>query len=116
MPPSDTPEVIALVRAELELVDVIAKQISREIGSVVEYDDLVSTGREGLLDAARRFDPTLGTAFRTYARIRVRGAIVDAVRQMAGLPRRAYERLSALRAAGLTSEGRLEPITVGLQP
>jgi RNA polymerase sigma factor FliA len=116
MPPSDAPAVLELVRAELGLVDGIAKRVSRLIGRAVQQEDLVGAGREGLFDAARRFDPSRGTSFRTYARVRVEGAIVDAVRQMAGLPRRTWERLAALRAAGLLSEGRLEPRSIGLGP
>jgi len=104
----DSPEVFERFYAELELVDIVAAQIFRSIGGVVEYDDLVSAGREGLLNAARRFDPSRSIPFRAYANFRVRGAIFDGVRQMSALPRRAYERLAALEAASLVSEGEAE--------
>ncbi len=108
MTDADSPEVLERFHAELELVDIIAAQVSRSIGGLVEYDDLVSAGREGLLSAARRFDPSRNIPFRAYANFRVRGAIFDGVRQMSALPRRAYERLAALEAASLVSEGEAE--------
>jgi RNA polymerase sigma factor for flagellar operon FliA len=75
------------------------------MGSVVEPDDLRSFGREGLLDAARKFDVSRGVPFRAYANFRVRGAIIDGIRSMAQLPRRAHERLSGMAAALRVSEG-----------
>jgi RNA polymerase sigma factor for flagellar operon FliA len=99
-----------LVRFEsgLDLVDAMARRIAREVGAVAELADLVSYGREGLLDAARKFDPTRGVPFRGYASFRIRGAIIDGVRQSARLPRRAHERLNGLAAANRTSEGAYE--------
>ena len=71
-------------------------------------DDLRSFGREGLLEATRRFDPSRGVPFRGYASFRVRGAILDGVRASSRLPRRTHERLRALGAATLVSEGAAE--------
>jgi RNA polymerase sigma factor FliA len=104
----DGPDVRERFNAELELVDVLARQIGRTLGRGFELDDLLAYGREGLLDAARRFEPSRGVPFRAYATIRVRGAIIDGVRQMARLPRRIWERLSALQAANEFSAGALE--------
>ena len=101
----DAPEVLERFQAQLELVDIVARQIGRTMGPVVELDDLRSFGREGLLDAARKFDSERGVPFRAYANFRVRGAIIDGVRSMAQLPRRAYERLNGLSAALKVSEG-----------
>ena len=70
----------------------------------------MSFGREGLLDAARRYDPERGVPFRAYANFRVRGAIIDGVRVVGRLPRRAHERLRGLEAAVRTSEGALEDV------
>jgi RNA polymerase sigma factor for flagellar operon FliA len=92
----------------LDLVEAIARRIAREVGASAELADLVSYGREGLLDAARKFDPARGVPFRGYASFRVRGAIIDGVRQSARLPRRAYERLNGLAAANRVSEGAAE--------
>jgi RNA polymerase sigma factor for flagellar operon FliA len=102
---ADAPEVLERFQAQLELVDIVARQVARTLGPVVELDDLRSFGREGLLDAARKFDSTRGVPFRAYANFRVRGAIIDGVRSLAQLPRRAYERLNGLSAALKVSEG-----------
>jgi RNA polymerase sigma factor for flagellar operon FliA len=105
-PPADAPEVLERFRAELELVDIVAKQVLRGMGAgLVDLDDLRSFGREGLLDAARKFDSERGVPFRAYANFRVRGAIIDGVRSFAQLPRRAYERLNGMSAALKVSEG-----------
>ena len=105
---ADSPEVLELFHSGLGLVDVIARQVARSVGPTIEYDDLVSAGREGLLHAARRFDAARGVPFLAYASLRVRGAIGDGVRQMSHLPRRAYERLAALEAAAEVSAGAAE--------
>src|SRR5690606_27303369 len=76
----------------------------------------LSYGREGLLDAARRFDPTRGVPFRAYANFRVKGAIIDGVRAMSRVPRRVHERLGALAAASRVSEGALEDLQVSPPP
>src|SRR5215204_2093142 len=107
LPDADSPDVLERFHSQLDLVQIIARQLSRSIRGV-DYDDLLSAGREGLLDAARRFEPARGIPFRAYANFRVRGAIIDGVRQMSALSRRAYERLSALEAATLVSEGEAE--------
>lgn len=109
----DPDEAEALRRFEesLELVEVLARQIGRIVGPSVELDELLSFGREGLLDAARRFDATRGVPFRAYANYRVRGAIYDGVRQLSRLPRRAHERLNGLAAAAGVSEGALEDVS-----
>jgi RNA polymerase sigma factor for flagellar operon FliA len=101
----DAPEVLERFQAELELVAIVARQIARSMGPSVELEDLLSFGREGLLDAARRFEAERGVPFRAYANFRVRGAIIDGVRSLAQLPRRAYERLNGLSAALKVSEG-----------
>jgi RNA polymerase sigma factor FliA len=107
---ADPPEVLARVSAELDLVDLIARQVYKSIGGCVDFDDLLSAGREGLLDAARRFDETKAIPFRAWANLRIRGSMIDDVRRMSALPRRAYERLAALAAAHRAEEGAWEPV------
>lgn len=97
--PVDSDAVNQRFQGELELVEIIAGQVSKSIDNCVEFDELMAAGREGLFDAARRFDPTRGIPFRAYANYRVEGAIVDAVRKSMQLPRRAHERLVAREAA-----------------
>ena len=112
---SDSPEVLERFHGALDLVEIIARQVRRSLGAGVELDDLVSYGREGLLDAARRFDASRGVPFRAYANFRVRGAVVDGVRATARLPRRVHERLRAFDAARSVSEGAAED-TLGAPP
>lgn len=100
----DAPEVLERFHAELDLVDAVARQVLPSIGDLAPLDELLAAGREGLFDAARRYDTAHGIPFRAYARIRVRGAIFDDIRQVAGLKRRARERIAALEAALAASE------------
>ncbi len=101
----DSSEVLERYQSGLWLVDVIAGQVTRSVGATVDYDDLLGAGREGLFDAARKYDANRGIPFRTYANLRVRGAILDGVRRQAHVPRRTHERLAALEAALAQSEG-----------
>jgi RNA polymerase sigma factor for flagellar operon FliA len=94
----DSPETLARFHAELDLVDLLARQLSRDVGSVASLDDLRSFGREGLLQAARTFDAGRGVPFRRWANLRVRGAILDGVRAWGPLPRRLYRKLRGLEA------------------
>ncbi len=102
---ADSPQVLERFHAALDLVERIASQVSRALGFKVERDDLLAYGREGLLEAARRFDDARGIPFRGYANYRVRGAMFDGVRQMTPPSRKLQERLAALEAARQTSEG-----------
>ena len=88
--PTDPPEVLARVREGLDLVDLLARQMRRQIGASVQVDDLASAGREALVLAARGFDASRGVPFRRWANLRVRGAMIDAARST-GLPRRPRE-------------------------
>jgi RNA polymerase sigma factor for flagellar operon FliA len=92
----------------MDLVDLIARQLIRELGRSAEIDDLRSMGHQGLLEAARRFDEGRGVTFRRFANYRVRGAMLDGVRKSAPLPRRAYARIRALEAALLVAESASE--------
>jgi RNA polymerase sigma factor for flagellar operon FliA len=100
----------------MDLVDVIARQVARELGRLVELDDLRSMGHQGLLEAARRFDETKGASFRRFANYRVRGAMIDGIRKGAPLPRRAHARLRSLEAALLMSEAAAEDAPPGSSP
>jgi RNA polymerase sigma factor for flagellar operon FliA len=113
---SEGSEELARFEAALDLVEAIARRVLRELGGGAELAELVSYGREGLLEAARRFDPTRGVPFRGYASFRVRGAIIDGVRRSARLPRRAHERLNGLAAALRTSEGAYEDVAGSRAP
>jgi RNA polymerase sigma factor for flagellar operon FliA len=72
-----------LVRGHVEMVSRIARVVQRDMPTWVRVDDLVGPGHEGLVDAARRFDPERGSSFRNYAYYRVRGTMIDWVRDAA---------------------------------
>ncbi len=57
------------------------------LGYNVEYDDLVSYGIFGLIDAIDKFDPFKEVKFETYASLRIRGSILDQIRKMDWIPR-----------------------------
>lgn len=81
-----------LVEQYSEYVVRIAKQVKRTLSPNIETDDLISYGMTGLIEAAERFDPTLGANFSTFSYYRIRGAIYDGLRVMGSLSRTEYRR------------------------
>ncbi len=69
------------------LVKLVAGRLSMYLGYNVEYDDLVSYGIFGLIDAIDKFDYMKEVKFETYASLRIRGAILDQIRKMDWIPR-----------------------------
>ncbi|MBI2567113.1 MAG: FliA/WhiG family RNA polymerase sigma factor [Candidatus Schekmanbacteria bacterium] len=69
------------------LVKYVAQRVSSRLPRQVELDDLVCAGVLGLIDAIDKFDPSRGIAFKTYAELRIRGAILDELRDMDWVPR-----------------------------
>src|SRR5688572_29827555 len=87
---------------DMRLVQRVATAVQRDLGlseDIVEFAELVQCGYLGLLQARERFDSERGTDFRMYALYHVRGAIIDGVRAMANLPRRAYQLLRMVSLA-----------------
>lgn len=84
-----------LIAAHEKMVHGLAHRLRRELSLGGDLDDLIAFGFSGLLEAHHRFDPNRGVQFQTFAYHRVRGAMLDGVRKMAQLPRRAHERLQA---------------------
>lgn len=78
-----------LVRSE-------AARIARRLPPNVELDDLCSAGAVGLLHAVDSFDPNRGASIETFARQRIRGAILDELRRGDIVPRRMRARLSRI--------------------
>lgn len=108
----DTPESRQLFTEHLDLVEVAARKVSRSMGGFRDLDSLRSFGQEGLMVAARRFDPTRGIPFRAYATFRVRGAIIDGVRRDSSLPRRTHQKLKLMEDANTFGESNLEDQTI----
>lgn len=69
------------------LIKFIAGRLNIYFGSNVEYDDLVGFGVFGLIDAIDKFDLKKGVKFETYASLRIRGSIIDSIREMDWVPR-----------------------------
>ena len=70
-----------------QLVKIVAGRLSMYLGYNVEYDDLVSYGIFGLIDAIDKFDCDKNVKFETYASLRIRGSILDQIRKMDWIPR-----------------------------
>jgi len=86
------------LRAEdsLPLVAAIARTLSRGLPPSVELDELINDGVIGLIEALRRFDPSRGVGFSTYAGHRIRGAMLDGLRARDPLPRALRRALKAV--------------------
>ena len=82
----------ALVEQYLPLVATVLGRLAMTLPDHVDHDDLRSAGLVGLLQALRNFDPKSGTSFETYARVRVRGAMLDELRRMDWVPRTIHEK------------------------
>lgn len=66
----------------LPLVRQVVQQIQAALPASIEHDEVMSWGVDGLLDAFKKYDPSKATHFHTYARIRIRGAILDQLRSL----------------------------------
>ncbi len=81
------------------LVKVVAGRLSMYLGYNVEYEDLVSYGIFGLIDAIDKFDTGKEVKFETYASLRIRGAILDQIRKMDWIPRTIRQRQKQIDTA-----------------
>lgn len=80
------------------LVKVVAGRLSMYLGYNVEYEDLVSYGIFGLIDAIDKFDYLNDVKFETYASLRIRGAILDQIRRMDWIPRTIRQKQKKIEA------------------
>jgi RNA polymerase sigma factor for flagellar operon FliA len=106
-PEVDSPDVRARLDEALRLVPLVAESLRALFNMRVSLDDLSSYGNEGALVAARGFNPDEGTSFAHWARMKIRGAILDGLRASSTLSRRMHERLRAIEAAAAAHEGAL---------
>jgi len=92
----------ALVARHAELVKRIAYHLAGRLPPSVEVNDLIQAGMVGLLEAAAHYASDRGASFETYAGIRIRGAMIDALRKQDWAPRsvhrKAREAATAIRA------------------
>ena len=89
---ADTHTENALVEQYLPLVRAIVGRLAMTLPDHVDQDDLNSAGLVGLLQALRNYDPASGNTFETYARVRIRGAMLDELRRMDWVPRTIHEK------------------------
>lgn len=81
------------------LVKVVAGRLSMYLGYNVEYEDLVSYGIFGLIDAIDKFDLNKDVKFETYASLRIRGSILDQIRKMDWIPRTVRQKRKKIEEA-----------------
>mgnify|MGYP004514132079 FL=1 len=86
------------------LVKVVAGRLSMYLGYNVEYEDLVSYGIFGLIDAIDKFDSMKEVKFETYASLRIRGSILDQIRKMDWIPRTIRQKQKRIDAVVRTVE------------
>ena len=75
----------------LPLVVFEARRLHERLPPVIDIDDLISSGTLGLMDAVERFDPSRDVKFKTYAAFRIRGAMLDYLRENDNYPRSVRE-------------------------
>ncbi|WP_442600921.1 FliA/WhiG family RNA polymerase sigma factor [Paenibacillus sp. KN14-4R] len=88
-----------LIETYLPLVDYVASRLSIGLPKNVALEDLQSFGAMGLIDAVDKFDYERGLQFETYASWRIRGAIIDGLRQGDWVPRSVREKAKRLEDA-----------------
>jgi RNA polymerase sigma factor for flagellar operon FliA len=76
-----------LVIAHVGLVKAMAHRLAQRLPAQVEMNELISVGVVGLIDAADRYKPAMGVPFDAFARRRVQGAMLDALRELDWAPR-----------------------------
>ncbi len=89
-----------LILENLQLVSAIAAHVQKSLPVHIEMDDLVHAGTMGLFDAATKYREDKEVAFRTYAKHRIRGAILDSLRQQDWASRdlrKRYRQVESLR-------------------
>lgn len=89
------------------LVKYIANRLAMNLSSVVELDELISYGIEGLIDAVEKYDHKRKIKFETYAMVRVRGAMIDGLRAMDWVPVSVRQKSKDLEKAYVLVEAEL---------
>jgi len=88
-----------LIEEHLPLVKAIATSVRKTLPAHIELDDLIHAGLAGLFDAATKYRDDKQVAFATYAQYRIRGTILDSLRQMDCASRETRKRYKKMEAA-----------------
>jgi RNA polymerase sigma factor for flagellar operon FliA len=99
----------ALVEQYYGYVDLVVSRLIRSMRLPPPMkEEFISAGLFGLIEAAGRFKPERGLEFKTFAFLRIKGAVIDYIRTSCDLTGYAYRRLRALEVAQQLREGQLE--------
>jgi RNA polymerase sigma factor for flagellar operon FliA len=99
-----------LILDHLSHVRWIAMRIHEKIGGAVSLEDLVSAGVIGLINAVDSYDSKFNVKLKTYAEHRIRGAILDSIRGLDGIPAHKRKHLKHVEAAIAAVEQRLQHV------
>lgn len=88
-----------IVERYLPLVKTVVGRVALNLPSHVNQDDLNSAGLVGLLNAVRNYDPEGGSSFESYARVRIRGAVLDELRRLDWVPRSVHDKARRVQGA-----------------
>jgi RNA polymerase sigma factor for flagellar operon FliA len=97
-----------LILEHLRQVHWIAARIHEKLPPSVELDDLVSAGIVGLLAAVDNYDPAKNASLKTYAEYKIRGAILDSIRGLDGIPSHKRKRVKMVQEAIQSAERKLQ--------
>lgn len=100
-----------LIVQHTPLVKYVIGRLAIHLPQVLDYEDLLGYGTLGLIQAFERFDPTRGVKFESFAVMRIRGSILDALRALRGLPQSVTDKAKRLQRTATELEA-----TLGRQP
>ncbi len=98
----------SLILEHLPQVHWIASRIHEKLPTSVDLDDLISAGIVGLVAAVDNFDPSHNASLRTYAEYKIRGAILDSIRGLDGIPAHKRKRVKQVQQAIAAAERKLQ--------
>ena len=96
-----------LIQDNLDLVKRIAWQLHGRVQNIVEVEDLIQQGMEGLVHAAQKYSPKEGVNFSQYAQLRIRGSIIDFLRKNSNLCRTTIKKKQEFERTKLDLEKKL---------
>lgn len=88
-----------IIEEYIPLVKYIASRVMFGKNKYMEYEDLISYGMIGLMDALSKFDSTKGMKFSSYASIRIKGAMIDELRKNRPISKGAMDKLNSYNKA-----------------
>lgn len=97
-----------LILCYAHIVKYVANRLAMNLSSLVEVDELISYGIEGLIDAIEKYDHKRNIKFETYAITRIRGSMIDGLRAMDWIPVSVRQKSKELEKTYLALETRLK--------